>query len=438
MNTEIGALETLQQDSMKSGQWLIVAICIGVLALDGYDVLSIAFAAPGMTAEWGLSKTALGLILPLELVGMALGSIVMGSLADSRGRRPTMLVGLVILTIGMAIAGLAPNVYVLGAARIFTGIGIGGLLATATATSSDYCNEKYRSLAVVLVAGGFAFGIYLGATFLAPLLKQYDWRIAFFLGSFMSAVFIPLVYVFVPETVAFLDRKRPEGALQRIQKIMRRLGHPIPQKLKPIEEQKIEPIGFKQLFSPGLAPITWILIFAYFGNIATYYYFVKWLPTIVTDLGHSASEATTVLGVISLGGVIGSIGMSFIARFLAIRPLMVLCLILASFGVALFPYFTETLESMKQIGFFTGALIFAAISGFLALFASSFPSSLLGSGTGLVLGAGRGGAVLGPMIPGFLFAAGLPLKEIGMIMAVGSFLAGVAIMFLRQQKLENE
>jgi predicted MFS family arabinose efflux permease len=333
----------------------------------------------------------------------------------------------------MAVAGLAPNVYVLGAARIFTGIGIGGLLAASAATSSDYCNDKYRSLAVVLVAGGFAFGIYLGATFLAPLLKQYDWRIAFYLGSFLSAAFIPLVYVFVPETVAFLDRKRPEGALQRIQKIMRRLGHPVPQKLKPTDEQKIEPIGFKQLFSPGLAPITCILIFAYFGVVATYYYFVKWLPTIVTDLGHSASEATSVLGIVSLGGVIGSIGMGLIARFFAIRALMILCLILSAFGVALFPYFTETLESMKQIGFLTGALIFAGISGFVALFASSFPSSLLGSGTGLALGVGRGGAVLGPMIPGFLFAAGLPLKEIGMIMALGSLLAGIAIMFLRKK-----
>ena len=98
----------------------------------------------------------------------------------------TFIVGLVI---GMAVAGLAPNVYVLGAARIFTGIGIGGLLAASAATSSDYCNDKYRSLAVVLVAGGFAFGIYLGATFLAPLLKQYDWRIAFYLGSFLGAVY---------------------------------------------------------------------------------------------------------------------------------------------------------------------------------------------------------------------------------------------------------
>ena len=198
MNTGAGPLETLQHEPMSAGQWYVVAICIGILALDGYDVLSIAFAAPGITEEWNVSKATLGIVLSLELMGMALGSIIMGALADSRGRRPTLLLGLIILTAGMLVAGMAPNLYVLGAARVFTGIGIGGLLAAATATSSDFCNDKNRSLAVVLVAGGFAFGVYLGATFLAPLLREYDWRVTFYLGALLSLGFIPLVYLLVP------------------------------------------------------------------------------------------------------------------------------------------------------------------------------------------------------------------------------------------------
>lgn len=437
MTTGISSLERLQQAPMRMGQWYVVAICIGILALDGYDVLSIAFAAPGITAEWGLSKATLGIVLSLELAGMALGSIVVGAMTDTRGRRPTMLLGLIILTLGMAIAGIAPNVYVLGAARIFTGIGIGGLLATGTATSSDFCNDKNRSLAVVLVAGGFAFGVYLGATFLAPLLKQYDWRVTFYLGAFLSFIFIPLVYLFVPETISFLEGKRPENALERIQKIMAKLGHPVPEQLPPLKEKESNSQGMKGLFTKSMAPITIILIIGYFGNIGTYYYFVKWIPTIVSDFGYSASEATKVLGIISLGGVIGSIGMSIIARFIAIRPLMVMCLISAAIGVALFPNSTESLDSMKQAGFITGVFIFAAISGFFGLFATSFPSSLLGSGSGLGFGIGRGGAILGPMIPGFLFAAGFELSTVAMVMASGSFVAGVMVIFLRKPPADN-
>src|SRR5210317_1450066 len=113
MNTETGVLERLQHEPMSAGQWYVVAICIGILALDGYDVLSIAFAAPGLAMEWEISKATLGVVLSLELMGMALGSIIMGALADSPGRRPTLLLGLVILTVGMAIAGIAPNIYIL-------------------------------------------------------------------------------------------------------------------------------------------------------------------------------------------------------------------------------------------------------------------------------------------------------------------------------------
>lgn len=430
--TNDSALEVLKREPMGRLQWSIVLICIGILALDGYDVLSIAFAAPGLTAEWSISKSVLGVVLSLELVGMALGAIFIGSLTDSKGRRPTMLIGLITLTIGMAVAGMAPNIYVLGAARIFTGISIGGLLATATATSSDYCNDKNRALAVTLVAGGFAFGVYLGATFLSPLLKQYDWRITFYLGAFASLIFIPLVYFLVPETVSYLERKRPDGALTQVQGIMRRLGHDAPRALSVVEQQADCSSSTSDLFKPAFFLTTIILVIAYFGNLATYYYFVKWIPSIVTDMSYAASEATQVLGVISLGGVIGSIGMSVLSRFVSVKPLMVISLIGASIGVAIFPHYMDTLESMKTIGFMAGACMFAAIAGAFGLFVASFPSSLLGSGSGLVLGIGRGGAVLGPMVPGVLFSAGIALPIVAMIMASGSLIAGLSVCFLRR------
>lgn len=433
MVSDVNALERLKSEPMSFGQWLIVVICIGTLALDGYDVLSIAFAAPGITQEWGLSKSVLGIVLSIELAGMAGGAILFGSLADSQGRRFTMLSGITIVTLGMLVAGLAPNVYILGAARLFTGIGIGGIMATATATSSEFCNDKNRIMSVSLVAGGFPLGIYLGATFLAPLLQQYDWRITFYLGTFLSFLFIPIVYFYVPETVSFLNRKRPKNALEQIQKIMRHLGHASPKSLPSQAEQEVEVAGMKSLFSPNLRFITLLLCFAYFGNVMTYYYFVKWMPTVVTDLGYTVSQATEVLGIVSLGGIFGSIGISLCARFIPIRSLMFVSLILSALGVALFPHFTDSMINMKLIGFFAGTFVMAAVSGFFGLFASSFPSSVLGSGSGMVLGVGRGGAVIGPMIPGFLFATGLAFENIAIIMASGSFLAGVAVIFLHKK-----
>ena len=432
-NTLRGPLHSIESNKMNSGQWIIVAICLGLLALDGYDVLAISFAAPGMTEEWGLSKAALGVILPLELLGMAFGSIGMGSFADNRGRRSVILTSLVLLTVGMFAAAIAPNVYLLGAARILTGIGVGGMLATVPTTAAEYTNNKNKSLAVILVAGGYSLGIYLGATFLAPLLKQFDWRITFHLGAVISLLFIPLVYLFVPETISYLNRKRPPSALEKVQSILKKLGHQSIDTLGPVPENTAEKISPITLFKPHVALTTIILMLAYFGNIGTYYYYVKWLPTIVTDLGFTKSEATTVLGMISLGGVFGSIGVGLIARFIPIKPLMIFTLLASAIGVALFPYFTGSLAHMKMIGFATGLTIFAAISGFFALFVSSYPATLLGSGSGFVLGIGRGGAILGPFIPGLLFTAGLDLKTVAIIMAAGSFIAAFIIFFLPQR-----
>ena len=250
----------------------------------------------------------------------------------------------------------------------------------------------------------------------------------------MSFLFIPLVYFYVPETISFLNRKRPAGALEKIQKTMRRLGHTPPEALPIVAEQEVEVVGVKSLFGPNLGYITLLLCFAYFANVMTYYYFVKWLPTAVTDLGYTVSQAAEVLGVASLGGVLGSMGISLCARFIPIRSLMFVSLMLTAVGVALFPHFTDSMANMKMIGFFAGTFVMAAISGFFGLFSSSFPSSVLGSGSGMVLGIGRGGAVIGPMIPGFLFAAGLAFENVALIMASGSFLAGMAIIFLHKKK----
>jgi len=110
------------------------------------------------------------------------------------------------------------------------------------------------------------------------------------------------------------------------------------------------------------------------------------------------------------------------------------CLVSAAISVIGFPYFTDTLESMSYIGFNAGVFIFAALSGYFGLFAVSFPSSLLGSGSGLVLAIGRGGAVLGPLIPGFLFTAGFTIKTVALVMTSGVICAAFAVALLRAQR----
>ena len=55
-------------------------------------------------------------------------------------------------------------------------------------------------------------------------------------------------------------------------------------------------------------------------------------------------------------------------------------------------------------------------------------------GTGFIIGVGRGGAALGPIVAGFLFARGAGLSTVAMLMALGSLLAAVALLALRYRE----
>ena len=73
---------------MSAVQIIAVVMCVLLNALDGFDVLSISFASPGIASEWGIERGALGVVLSMELIGMAVGSLVIGPFADRFGRRP--------------------------------------------------------------------------------------------------------------------------------------------------------------------------------------------------------------------------------------------------------------------------------------------------------------------------------------------------------------
>ena len=423
-------IEILDAAPMVWRQWLVVVICILAMALDGYDVMSISLAGAGITQEWGLTKAELGFLLPLEFIGMAIGLIFIGTLTDLYGRRLVFLLCLIIITVGMAGSGYAFNMETLAASRVFTGLGIGGMMASATALSSEYSNAKNRSLTVIMVAGGYTFGIYLASQFSGMLLEGGDWRSIFTFGAWISFAFIPVVLFLVPESIGFLERRRPKGFEEKLGKTLAQLGHDESFDASAPAADTEEKISPMRLFEGDTRRITIIMMICYLGNILTYYYFVKWMPAAVTDIGYSAIEGTRVLSMISIGGLTGSIAMAVASRVINLKHLMIFCLMGSAISVAAFPFFTGTLTMMLIAGTLAGFFLFAVIGGAFGLFAYAFPPAVLGSGVGVVLGTGRGGAVVGPWAGGLLFAAGMSLYVVSPIMALGSFMGAVALLFL--------
>ncbi len=157
-------------------------------------MLAISFASPGIAREWGIDRAALGFVLSMELIGMGLGSIFLGGLADRIGRRRTLLGCLVVMAGGMLMATQSRNVYALSVWRVVTGLGIGGMLAAINAVAAEFANARRRALSVSLMAIGYPLGAVAGGSIAAVLLKQGDWRAVFWFGAAVTAFYIPLVY----------------------------------------------------------------------------------------------------------------------------------------------------------------------------------------------------------------------------------------------------
>ncbi len=414
---------------MSTLQILVVAVTICLNALDGFDVMSISFASPGIASEWGIDRAALGIVLSMELIGMAVGSVFLGRLADRIGRRSTTLGCLLIMTVGMYMASTVGDVFSLSLWRVFTGLGIGGVLATTNALAAEFSSAKYRNLNVSLMAMGYPLGAITGGIVAANILKDGgDWRGVFHFGAAATAVFIPVMWFLVPESISWLTTKQPAGALQKINATLRRMGHAA---IDALPVLSVDATGRKEgtdtIFSPTMLRTTLLMAATYFFHIITFYYLIKWVPKIVVDMGFAASSAAGVLVWANVGGATGGAVMGLLASKLNLRLVLSAMLVGSTLAIIVFGRGYSDLATLSLVcacaGFFTNG----SINGLYATFAQVFPNHQRASGTGFSIGVGRGGSVLAPVLAGVLFQSGIGLFPVSILLGMGSVLALVCL-----------
>jgi benzoate transport len=426
--------DTLAHSPMTAQQVLVVAITVALNALDGFDVLSISFASPGIAREWGIDRAALGIVLSMELIGMAVGSAVLGGVADRIGRRPAILGCLAVMATGMVMATTASGLAGLSTWRIVTGLGIGGMLAAINAVSMEFSNTRRRHLSVSLMSIGYPLGAVFGGMVAAQLLRGNDWRTVFYFGAGVTAVLIPVVFFFVPESVHWLVRKQPGNALTRVNRSLGRIGYATVDRLPDIPAEARNR-SFGDIFAAQQVAGTVIVTLAYFLHITTFYFIVKWVPKIVVDLGFAASAAAGVLVWTNVGGAIGGAVLGLLTQKFSVKTLTIGVLLASTVAVTAFGRTPADLQRLSIICGLCGFCINAGIVGLYAIIAQVFPTHVRASGTGFTIGVGRGGSVFAPIIAGFLFAAGYSLPTVAFLLGLGSLCAGAVLMFL---KLETD
>jgi benzoate transport len=421
---------------MGLAQWVAVIVTVGLNALDGFDVLSISFASPGIARDWGLNQQMLGWILAMELLGMAVGSITLGGVGDKIGRRATILICLCFMSVGMFGAAHSTGVLSLLCWRLLTGLGIGGMLAVTTAAVAEYSNARWRGLAMALMVIGYPLGGILGGLVVQRILSTGTWHDIFTFGGWASAAFIPLVALLVPESPVFYDRKRAPGALQKLNRVLTRFGHAPALELTPLSASA--PTGsLADIFKPGLLRTTILVTAAYFALITSFYFLVKWVPKIVVDLGYEPSAAAGVLTWLNIGGATGGAIFGYLATRYDLRPLTIIALIGGAAMIFWFGTGPDNLSKLTAVVAFGGFFTNSAICGMYSLFAKVFPTHVRSTGTGFAIGMGRGGSVIAPVLAGYLFHVGFGLLFVAIVMGSAALISAILLFFLEERAADD-
>jgi benzoate transport len=408
-------------------QWAAIALTVFLNALDGFDVLSSAFAGPGISKDWNLSPGALGIVQSMELIGMGVGSLLLGGLADRYGRRITIFACLTMMATGMFLAASATNPQSLSIWRFLTGIGIGGMLAAINAVANEYSNQRFRSFCMAIMVIGYPLGGFFGGMAVKYLLPPESWRAIFAFGAWTTVACIPLVWLLIPETPAFLNARRPDGALDRINKTLSRFALPTLADLPPYLPAQAK-ASLADIFKPAYLRTTMLLSFGYTFHALTFYYILKMVPNIMADpkfvgLHFTRPEAAGVLSYANLGGAVGGLIFGYFMHRFGIKRATMFALAAAVILVGYFGLGRETLGGWSLAVFAVGLFTNAAIVGFYSAWAQAYPAHIRATGTGFALTIGRGGAALSPILAGQLFNAQLGLLKVSLIMAIGSLVA---------------
>lgn len=413
----------LADSPMSPFQILVVFVSVLLNALDGFDVLAITFAAPGISEDWSISRSALGVVISASLAGMVAGSVLLAPFADRIGRRPTILICLTLMAGGMLLTATASSILMLSVYRVITGIGIGAIIPAITAVSAEFSNEKRRNFAVSAMTIGFPVGGLIGGMISAELVDLSGWRAIFVAGGLLTAGFIPVVWFAVPESIEYLSARGGPEALTKINAILRRMGH---ETLAEVDAPAPRPQSAdpRELLGPDYRMTTLLLVSAYMLHMLTYYFYAGWLPKILTDAGYETSAAIATSSIMHIGGVVGGMAIGWASHYIGLKRVAVASMAGTSVLLATFAAVTDDLTTLRVVATILGVFMFGGIVGLYAFLARAFPARLRVTGCGFAIACGRGGAVVGPILGGVLLDAGLPagtaLTVVGIAAAIGA------------------
>jgi len=419
----------LAEGPLTRFQLAAISVCIGLNMLDGFDILAMSFSASGVKADWHLLDAQLGQLLSAGLVGMGLGSLLLGPCADRWGRRNVVLISIALAGVGMLGSAAARGFDDLRVLRVLTGLGIGGTIASAAVIVSEYAPDRWRRTALGAYATGYSIGATVGGALAAYAIPRYGWRSAFVIGGTMSLLLLPVAWRKLPESLDFLVTRRPASALQRVNALLATMRRPRVD-APPAATRETGTLPLRAQLALLLTPATLLVWAMFFCTMAGFYFIVSWTPRLLHAAGLSASQGLTGGVLLNLGGIIGCGGYAIAAARADAHRLLLAALVGSALLIIAFGLTMTRLDAALWTALLLGIISNAAMAGLYAVGPPLYPTAVRATGMGWAIGIGRFGAILSPFASGALSDQGWLPAQLYTLFSVPFAVAAVAMLVI--------
>ena len=435
MSTVASTSEDLSHDVIDRGgattqQFLVIGLCLFFNMLDGFDITAMAVVATAVATELQLTPDRVGWIFSFALAGMMAGAMFLAPVSDIIGRRKLIILSVALVGVSIVFTATATTLFEFIVLRFISGVGAGAMLASQAALASEYSPDKYKALAVAVVTSGYPLGATMTSVIGNWIMPEYGWRGMFWFGGGLTMAMVIVAWLFIPESLKYLFERRPADALERINKILKKLKKPTLDKMPEVaaSEQAEQPgfiAGMLRLLQGDLLKTTVTLWTAFLLCFSTLYFLMSWIPALMERSGFEPAIGRQAFLLFNLGGVLGIYTMGYLSTRYKLTNVICYLAIASAVGMVVFALAPSNLNLLLGLTFVIGILQQGGFTGLYGVAAKAYPTSVRTTGIGWAIGLGRFGAVAGPAIAGYLIAAGLDMSANYFIFAVPMAVGGL-------------
>ncbi|AWC30684.1 MFS transporter [Bacillus cytotoxicus] len=375
---------------------------------DAMDVGMLSFVIVSLQKEWGLTSQEIGWIGSINSIGMAVGALLFGIMADKRGRKSVFVITLLLFSIGSGLTALTTTVGAFLILRFFIGMGLGGELPVASTLVSESVEAHERGRIVVLLESFWAGGWLIAAIISYFVIPKYGWEVAMVLSA------VPAIYAL------YLRWKLPDSP-----------------KFEKVEKRQSVMTNIKAVWSKEYRKATVMLWILWFCVVFSYYGMFLWLPSVMVLKGFSLIKSFEYVLIMTLAQLPGY----FTAAWFIERVGRKFVLITYLIGTACSAYIFGIADSVTILvvaGMFLSFFNLGAWGALYAYTPEQYPTAIRGTGAGMAAAFGRIGGILGPLVVGYLVALQTSLSFIFTIFCASILMGVLSVIVLGQETKQQE